>query len=329
MSIEIRLEKILYKSGETVNAFVDVVRTEETLIKQFSVDFSGISSAIVKGVCFRKSKRQIRHFFERTVIQFNDLDDFKTGLTSFPVSYQLPLEIPSSVEGKKISTVYQIEVYWSIVRTDTRVVKNAPPLVTRKKFLVEAPLDLNYFNSAVNRCHLQVEECVRNLLGVRLRGLVSLSFQAPTSGVTSKENVSINIQAYNTTAVEVKEIVLQLVQALYFSSVNATARDEQILLSFYVGSLPPQSDIRIQKQIVMPDLVPTSNRPNVEVDISYFYRVIFRLPTCYKTISKVHPIVVGSLPIIRYSLMENLAVPNLKKHVRLYSEHLNCEGLTM
>ncbi|KAI5643937.1 arrestin domain-containing protein 1 [Phthorimaea operculella] len=223
------------------------------------------------------------------------------GNHKVPFQFQIPHTAPSTFRGEKGTVSYKITAY----------IEHADPLREKETledfFEVVAPLDLNTLEDVKQPINLEFEEtvaaCCSNLSLMRLR------IHIPASGFCPGQAIPISISAENESNVDIKKIIIQLLQKVCYHSTEPKSDyiEPKVLETIKTRRIPAKTKRNITCELTVPSFIAYYMQNSKLIDVGYFLKVTIKLSSCNDDLEDESEIFIGLVPLS--SLVDNYQHP--------------------
>uniref|UniRef100_UPI00358F91E7 arrestin domain-containing protein 1-like isoform X1 n=1 Tax=Myxine glutinosa TaxID=7769 RepID=UPI00358F91E7 len=276
----------VYRVGETVSGAVQFRLSGAPNFKAVEVDFHGDCVVTLPQSDNHKS-RASEQYLKHTIILWKQevCPPLSNGDQTFQFHFTLPVNIPSSFEGKYGKVCYRAK---AVLRTSWYRLN----ITCKKKFSILNPVNMNDLPNIDMPLTISKEKKV--FYDVFHRGLVSLRVTLNQGGFVPGEQMYITINVSNDCNCELKGTVCTLRQKTTFRT--SFERDENKIIEEVAGGhVGPKQQGQWQLMIVVPQ-IPVSNLQFCKlIDVIYFLKV----SVCDVSMSVKFPICMGNNPIWR------------------------------
>uniref|UniRef100_UPI00358E9B65 arrestin domain-containing protein 1-like isoform X2 n=1 Tax=Myxine glutinosa TaxID=7769 RepID=UPI00358E9B65 len=257
----------VYRVGETVSGAVQFRLSGAPNFKAVEVDFHGDCVVTLPQSDNHKS-RASEQYLKHTIILWKQevCPPLSNGDQTFQFHFTLPVNIPSSFEGKYGKVCYRAK---AVLRTSWYRLN----ITCKKKFSILNPVNMNDLPNIDMPLTISKEKKV--FYDVFHRGLVSLRVTLNQGGFVPGEQMYITINVSNDCNCELKGTVCTLRQKTTFRT--SFERDENKIIEEVAGGhVGPKQQGQWQLMIVVPQ-IPVSNLQFCKlIDVIYFLKHNFQ-----------------------------------------------------
>ncbi|XP_076380771.1 arrestin domain-containing protein 2-like isoform X2 [Megalopta genalis] len=293
----------VYQVGESVTGNIIVNTSEEKSVRGLyfiakgaaSVHWTESSSTTDNDgtvISTSDSYSASEHYFtiKGNVLGSSESDsrmEIKEGYHQYPFMFQLPSNIPSSLEHKH-----------GYVRYTVKAVIDRPWKFDHEckiAFTVASVLDLNMHR---HRC-LGIHDEIRKNFCCCCFGLGSMntSIRVPASGYVSGQIISASVNYKNASSeVGITKIELKLERVLKLHATTKTKTEcFKIISSSYAGPFTPERVITLK--IRVPPILPSHLPFCSIINLDYCLKVVFHFTGTHLKLQRRYPLLIGTIPL--------------------------------
>ncbi|KAG5679990.1 hypothetical protein PVAND_009524 [Polypedilum vanderplanki] len=299
ISISLDNSNAIYYPGQNISGTVDL-RVTETIKKA-----RGLRLLIEgKSTCewsesAGKSTRKFRgEEIHLQIIKylFGDKDDdpmeIPAGIHCYKFSFQLPADLPYSVEGEFGNIRYKVEatldIPWSLIDTNDKV-----------SFVVARNEDLNQFPDL--RLAQEIEEIKKFCWGICDSNPLIIKVRLPKTGYGLGENIIMTIEYNNMSKHNVERTEITLSRKDKFICSDPVKKDRSTktrITATIAKGVSRNSSIRFEHALEIPQILMTTNRRYSQVfQITYELKIVVVTDGCSSSPVLKMPITIGTVGI--------------------------------